>query len=139
MSRSSETTILEDLRSDPSREYPFDTSDFTRQPSRMRVLTSKVKQTVWRRAIAVIIAVIMFMIVLNYILVSTGSTNSSATTTKDKMIDSVYFTTTSLSSVGYGDILPTTNTAKVCVSLEHLIVLAFGFGILTLSKETGCL
>lgn len=138
MSQSISATLLEDLQRDPSRKYSFDTSDFKRQPSRMRQITSKMKMAFWRRAVAVMIVVVVFLVIMNLILVSSGATNSSATTAKDKVVDSVYFTTTTMSSVGYGDILPTTNLAKVCVSMEHLIVLAFGFGIISLSKETQC-
>ena len=38
-------------------------------------------------------------------------------------IDIFYFTTTTQSSVGYGDITPTSRIAKMCVSTHHVLLL----------------
>jgi hypothetical protein len=46
-------------------------------------------------------------------------------------VDGIYFTTTTLSSVGYGDILPTTTIGKMVISAQQLIVLFLSWGMLS--------
>lgn len=61
----------------------------------------------------------------------------------EKSVDAIYFTFTTFSTVGYGDILPLTSAAKMLVGLEHLLVLYLTFGVVgqavekTLTASTG--
>ena len=47
--------------------------------------------------------------------------------------NSLYFTTTTLSSVGYGDILPVTNTGKLAVAAQQMLVLMLSLGLVSIS------
>lgn len=96
--------------------------------------------------------VIFFIIILiiNLILIGTGHFDSEPEdgTKKPKrsadsiLIDGIYFTTTQFSTVGYGDITPKTNVAKIMASLCHFLIIAISlkliseFGIMTsIDKE----
>jgi hypothetical protein len=85
---------------------------------------------------AVIVTVILIMMMLsfvNYQLIVDGHMNIEPSTYRDNVTNSVYFTTTTMSSVGYGDILPKTITAKGIVALEQIMVLLLATGIFSIS------
>ena len=45
-------------------------------------------------------------------------------TVRNRITDGVYFTTTQLSTIGYGDITPKSNTAKNICSIVHIFIIA---------------
>lgn len=47
---------------------------------------------------------------------------------KDTLSDALYFTTTTFSSVGYGDITPTTTNAKLIVAIEQILLIFLSLG-----------
>lgn len=44
-----------------------------------------------------------------------------------RCMDGIYFSTTTISSVGYGDILPLNGLAKMLMSIEHIILIYLSF------------
>ncbi len=63
-----------------------------------------------------------------------SSLTSSDSSFWDRYVTSLYFATTTLSTVGYGDILPTNTTERICVALCQIIgVFTFGYTMGTLS------
>lgn len=103
---------------------------------------------VCKSIIVVVFLIICLSIAVNFYLLSNEHTNVSAyeqtvgsdgmriTTprnTTDMTVDSIYFTTTTLSSVGYGDILPITNVGKLAVACQQFVVFMLSIGILTIS------
>ena len=90
-------------------------------------------------------------LIINLILINYGHFDSEPTDGSEKIkrtasstiTDGVYFTTTQFSTIGYGDITPKTNTAKIISSFCHLLIIAISlkliseFGIMTtIDKET---
>ena len=66
-----------------------------------------------------IIAIIVFFVIYS-ILYAINKKNFQAA---KGYLDMFYFTTTTQSSTGYGDIVPTTNVAKITVSIHHIVIL----------------
>jgi len=86
------------------------------------------------RVVGGIAMVVIFFVIVNHWIIENGHTNMGMyNEPKHKLIDSIYFTTTTLSSVGYGDILPTTPTGKLLVAGEQMVVMMFALGMLSLS------
>jgi voltage-gated potassium channel Kch len=79
------------------------------------------------------IVILLLFIIVDTILIQQGHTNIDPKGDENSLVNGTYFATTTLSTVGYGDILPTTNLGKLCVGLQHMIVMALGFGILVSS------
>ena len=50
----------------------------------------------------------------------------------DKVTNGTYFTTTCMSTIGYGDITPKTNTAKLVVSVTNMVALLISIGVISL-------
>jgi hypothetical protein len=90
--------------------------------------------------VAVITVLIICMIacsIINYKLISQGSTNVTPSDSyTDNVVNGIYLTTTTLSSVGYGDILPVTNSAKIIIAVEQMLVFLLGLGVFTISCST---
>jgi hypothetical protein len=85
-----------------------------------------------------LIVYVLCLIILNWILMaSTDSFNKTSDKSDDykygwnfnTLIDSIYFTFTTLTSVGYGDISPNTNFTKFVVSMEQLGMLFITFSV----------
>lgn len=68
--------------------------------------------------------------VMNMILSFSGQLNDKPKEFIDKLINGAYFTTTTISTVGYGDLLPDTNFAKGMVAVQQCILILVAFGIL---------
>ena len=85
--------------------------------------------TACKTTMGVFVIMIIVCVCINYYLIYSNQVNSDK---KNLFIDSVYFTTTTLSSVGYGDLLPTTPIAKMLVALQQLIVLLGSWGMIAL-------
>lgn len=80
-----------------------------------------------------LICVIMFVII-NLILIYHGHMNncdSSYKNFKNSLLNSFYFSTTQLTTIGYGDITPNTFTAKWWLLAEHFVVLFLALGLAT--------
>ncbi len=50
----------------------------------------------------------------------------------DKVTNATYFTTTCMSTIGYGDITAKTNAAKVVVSITNMVALFISIGVISL-------
>jgi hypothetical protein len=85
-------------------------------------------------SIAITGILIIMCSILNYYLIAQKHVNITQYADKvnntDLIINSIYFTFTTLSSVGYGDILPITNTGKMAVALQQMLVLLVSIGLL---------
>lgn len=82
------------------------------------------------RMIITIISLILLTWGLNYVLISAKHTNAT-----DTLPDSIYFTTTMLSTVGYGDIVPITRTGKIVVALQQMAIFLLAIGFFTISCD----
>ena len=71
-----------------------------------------------------IITSITIMFILNvFLMVYSNGFNTKSKNTLDKVVDGVYFSTTTFSTSGFGDILPVTNWSKCIMILQHAILL----------------
>jgi hypothetical protein len=96
-----------------------------------------------------IITIIIFFIILlcinHFILFKNGHFYSDEDklikTDKDIRTDSFYFTTTQFSTIGYGDLTPKTNMAKMITSISHILIIFISlklmaeFGILSTESQ----
>lgn len=100
--------------------------------------------------IRTIIIFCTIILIINLILIGTGHFDSEPAegeekfkrTTGNTITDSLYFTTTQVSSIGYGDITPKTTIAKWMCSFCHILIISISlkliseFGIMsTTDKE----
>jgi hypothetical protein len=83
--------------------------------------------------VVVLIIVITLCTLVNYRLIAYGHTNHIPTNYKDDIITSAYFTTSTLSATGMGDILPATNEAKIAIAVQQGFVFLLAMGLLTVS------
>lgn len=74
-----------------------------------------------------------YLVINNHTTISTKDENGKPRPTSEVLIDSVYFTTTTFSTVGYGDILPTTMTAKLMLILQQLTIFGISIGVVTIA------
>lgn len=81
------------------------------------------------------ITVIIIILIINIILFFTNNFYDKGIietkTNGDILLDSLYYTTTELSTIGYGDFYPKTNIGKIFVSLSHIGILVLGYNILS--------
>jgi len=74
------------------------------------------------------ICVILIIWIGNYILICTSDDNIDVgDTSSSKFVDTTHYTFTTLSSVGYGDILPKSSIAKVWASLSHMLIILMSY------------
>lgn len=85
-----------------------------------------------KSVLVVVVMLVMACFALNYYLVTTGHMSSSANGV-DGVVDALYFSTTTMSTIGYGDILPVTNTAKLAVAFQQMFMIGLGWGLLAVS------
>lgn len=71
---------------------------------------------------------LIILVCINYYLIYTNQISSS-NLEGGMFINSVYFTTTQLSSVGFGDWTPSTGLAKVTTSLANILVMFIAYSI----------
>jgi voltage-gated potassium channel Kch len=84
-----------------------------------------------------IMITLLILVIGNHYLLNNDHLEPSASYDKNSdygiLIESLYFSTTTLSTVGYGDILPKTEFGKLSVAMEHLFLLCVAFGGITYS------
>jgi hypothetical protein len=82
-----------------------------------------------------IVVSLVILVIINKYLIDNHHMNISKSYNPEKndstWLDSLYFSTTILSTGGYGDILPKTQFGKIVVVLEHLFILCLLFGGIT--------
>ncbi len=85
-----------------------------------------------------VVVYIALCLMLNMYLIRTGGMGEKlqAKSSEDQLVDGVYFTTTTLSTVGYGDIAPQTPFAKCVVAVEQLSIFAVGLGLISFAVST---
>jgi hypothetical protein len=86
------------------------------------------------RAVCLVMLIFMFV---NYQLIRDGDTNSKAVGRDDQLTDAAYFTSTTLSTCGYGDIMPVTPYGKKIVAAEQIFIIFLAFGLLALKDANG--
>ncbi len=77
----------------------------------------------------VFIIIVLFIIVNTFIFYNVdknGWYNTEKTTLSDAFVNSIYFTSTTMTTIGYGDITPRTNGAKGFVVFMQLMTLFLG-------------
>jgi hypothetical protein len=80
----------------------------------------------------IVVSVLVSIVVLNVILFVNTKwfNNDHNASTTDKVIDGIYFSTTCVSSVGFGDLTPQSRQAKIIVVIEQLLVIAIAFDMI---------
>lgn len=73
-----------------------------------------------------VMAIIVFFGIYYWLYTSDNNHFSAA----KKPLDIWYFTTTTHSTSGYGDITPTSDTAKIFVSMHHCVIIALAIQLL---------
>lgn len=94
----------------------------------------EVSRSSWK--IKSVIAFIFIVFVLNVLLISQEHFTIQPTSTGSIIGNSFYLTTTQLSTIGYGDIIPVTLLAKLLTSIVHVAVIFITFSI---AEEFGAL
>jgi hypothetical protein len=79
-----------------------------------------------------IVITLIILVIINIYLIDNGHIHTSNSYNPDDenatLVESLYFSITTLSTVGYGDILPKSQFGKIIVTLEHLFILSILFG-----------
>lgn len=82
-----------------------------------------------------IMVTITIFVIINTYLIDNGHIKTTDTYDSNDvngtLVESVYFTTTTLSTIGYGDISPKTQFGKLAIALEHLFIICVAFGGIT--------
>ncbi len=89
-------------------------------------------------ALAVIVP--LFLLVFSYIYLSMSHSSSSTFSENLNHVKAMYFTVTVFSTVGFGDITPKTDTARIIVSVQMLIdlvIIGAGVRLLISAAKTG--
>src|SRR5574343_2079004 len=79
--------------------------------------------------VAVLIVITIFIIINSFLMYhvdTIGAFNNKKGTKLDAFVDGIYFTSTTMSTVGYGDITPQTKSAKVFATFMQVIALFLG-------------
>lgn len=78
---------------------------------------------------------IIIIFVVNLILVYNGhfysDDDQNTKTTNDKVSDTIYLTTTQISTIGYGDLTAKTNVAKIITSVAHLAIIVLTYNLIS--------
>lgn len=87
-----------------------------------------------------VVLILFLFVIVNYYLVSNNHTtintkdeNGKPRSRNEILVDSVYFTTTTFSTVGYGDVLPVTMTSKLMVIIQQLVLFGLSLGLVTVA------
>jgi len=80
----------------------------------------------------IVLSVLLGIVVLNVLLfVNTQWFNNDHNASiVDKVIDGIYFSTSSFSSIGYGDYTPQSRQAKIIVIVEQFLVISIAFDMI---------
>ncbi len=76
----------------------------------------------------IIITVVILTFINNMLIRRDMLTVSKDRPLKETLTDALYFTTTTFSSVGYGDITPKTANAKIIVAFEQVLLICLSLG-----------
>lgn len=79
----------------------------------------------------IFISYIIIILIINVVLFTMTDlfNNNKNSSICDQIIDGVYFTTSTISSVGYGDITPKKPLSKIIISMEQIMLIYFSFDI----------
>ena len=92
------------------------------------------KTNICESSIFNVIILIIISLTINFLLIVNNHTNIIYKNNMyDTITDTIYFTTTTLSTIGYGDKYPITNLGKLIVSCQHIFVLLLALGIIAIS------
>lgn len=88
------------------------------------------------RELFFLLMLLIFMSVLNsFLMIYTDGFNNDPTKgTFDTSGDGFYFTTTLLSTIGFGDITPVKTWSRCLIAVEELVVLLAAFGLVNLER-----
>ncbi len=76
--------------------------------------------------VAVLIVIVIFILINSFLMYhvdTIGAFNNKKGTKMDAFVDGIYFTSTTMSTVGYGDITPQTKSAKIFTTCMQVVVL----------------
>lgn len=71
----------------------------------------------------IIIVLVLFTLLYMILFNTTEGFNNRKTNILETCIDGVYFSTTTIATIGYGDIVPIKYWSKFIVSLEHILLI----------------
>lgn len=94
-------------------------NSFVKLFSTFKKVEDKIPRFVYNRVtklFVIIIIFIIFMIIVNYFIIENDGLNI---TNENSFTDSIYFTVTTVTSTGYGDILPNKKWSKMLVTLQQ--------------------
>jgi len=82
----------------------------------------------------------IFLLILNYAMIREGHYNVTSEG-ESAFINSIYLSTTQLTTIGYGDVIPNSNLAKIFSTCVHFVILfitlglAEEFGAVTVARD----
>jgi voltage-gated potassium channel Kch len=88
--------------------------------------------------VAVLIVITIFIIINSFLMYhvdTIGAFNNKKGTKLDAFVDGIYFTSTTMSTVGYGDITPQTKSAKVFATFMQVIALFLGMRLFDTASQ----
>lgn len=118
-------------------ETKISNNDFNENLTRYEKLKKEIKHInslIKRKLIRVVIFTIIVFVIINAILFYKPDTekakdaegayfNNNPGNLKNNIIDSIYFTSTTISTTGYGDIVPLTPSTKVWTTFMQIVAL----------------
>lgn len=79
-------------------------------------------------AITIIFVINLILFYNNHFYTSDDDMNKPKT---DKFVDAAYFTTTQISTIGFGDFSPRTNISKIIASFAHLAIIILTYNVIS--------
>ena len=90
-----------------------------------------------RAFVVIFLWYVIFCIICIILFINTdGFNNNKDTTTYNKIIDAIYFCSTSFSTIGYGDISPVKAWSKLLTSFIQVVIIFVTFNVVVEQNKT---
>jgi len=107
--------------------------------NKIKLLAIRFNRYIGKHLIVAVLIILVTFITINAFLLYNVETihafNNKKGNKLDAFVDSVYFTSTTMTTVGYGDIIPQTNSSKIFVTFMQLTALFLGMRLFDTASQ----